>query len=313
MKRALVCGAGGFLGNHLVNRLVREGYHVVGLSRAQPKFGPSAAQEFYTTDLRYVSPNDWFFNGVEEVYQLASESGGLGYILNHEHDAEMLRNSALINLHVLEACRAQRVPRVFFASSASANNALPNDDFVWEKLFSERLYQAYARRYGIEVRIARLHNTFGPLCVWQGGREKAPAALCRKVALAKSGDAIDIWGDGEQARSFLYVEDTIAGIRRLMQAKTAPAFPINLGSPTVVTINQVVDMLAQISCKVIRKNHIDGPQGARVISCADNAYSAQHLNWILSWPIFDGLRETYDWIKKQVDKAAVPDVVKETT
>lgn len=317
MKRVLVCGAGGFIGSHLVRRLKAEGYHVRGVDLKRPEFSPSAADEFILGDLRdrrvvadVVSP------GLDEVYQLAADMGGAGYIFTGEHDAQILRNSALINLNVVEECRCQGVRKVFYSSSAciyperiqtstdspglkeeDAYPADPDSEYGWEKLFSERLYLAYRRNYGLDVRIARFHNVFGPEGAWNDGREKAPAAICRKVAEARDGGEIEIWGDGEQTRTFLYIDECLEGVRRLMNSDYAG--PVNIGSDELISINDLARMTAEIAGKRLALRHVPGPLGVRGRS-SDNARIRAQLGWAPSQPLRAGMEKTYRWIEEQV-------------
>ncbi|MBL9098506.1 MAG: NAD-dependent epimerase/dehydratase family protein, partial [Alphaproteobacteria bacterium] len=257
MKSALVCGAGGFIGSHLVKRLKREGFWVRGVDLKFPEFGETAADDFLIGDLRdqtiCATVTDRRF---DEVYQLAADMGGAGYIFTGEHDADVMHNSATINLNMVEACRRRNIKRVFYSSSAcmypaynqedpnnpncaesSAYPAAPDSEYGWEKLFSERLYLAYGRNHGMECRVARFHNIFGPEGTWTGGKEKSPAAICRKVAEAKMGGEIEIWGDGNQTRSFLYIDECIDGVLRLTRSEHTG--PFNIGSEEMVTINQL--------------------------------------------------------------------------
>ena len=273
MKKALVCGAGGFIGHHLVTRLKNDGYWVRGVDLVYPEFEDSKADDFIQGDLRHVNicKDAIFVDGkpVDEIYQLAADMGGAGYIFTGDHDANVMHNSATINLNIVDEAHKAGVKRVFYSSSAcmypeynqldpdnpkcsedSAYPAAPDSEYGWEKLFSERLYLAYHRNYGMEVRIARFHNIYGPLGKWEGGRE-SPAAMCRKMAMAKDGDAIEVWGDGEQTRSFLYMDTCVEGIIRLTQSDCVE--PINIGSDEMVTINQLVDTIAKIAGKTILK------------------------------------------------------------
>lgn len=334
MKKVLICGASGFFGWHLAKRLKQDGCYVVGVDRKQPEFAPFHGDELYTTDLREVKPNDWLFEGVDECFQFACEMGGLGYILDHDNDATMLRNSALINLRVLEACRVQKIPKVFFSSSACVYSSLPtvwkdpgggqknefvvrntacreldvppanpDSEYGWEKIFSERLYASYAYKFGMQVRIARMHNFFGPNGAWIGGREKAPAAVCRKIAEAKKGGVVEIWGDGLQTRSFTYVDDAVEGAVRLMASNFQG--PVNIGSSEMVTVNQLVETVCEIAGKKLTVKHIEGPVGVRGRN-SDNTLIRQKLKWEPSIPLRKGLELTYEWVKKQVDKASIP-------
>ena len=313
MKRAVVCGAGGLIGSYMVSRLKAEGYHVVGLSRSQPKYQKSAADEFWTMDLRNIFPNEPMFAGADEVYQFACEVGGLGYIANHVNDAEMLHNSTMIDLSVLEACRQHSVPKVFFASSAcvySGNkrffaeaDAYPSqcsNEFAWQKVFAERLYQSYARCYGIDVRIGRLFNTYGVGMAWTGGREKSVAALCRKIAEVKDGGIIEVWGHGEQTRSYSHVDDTVEGIWRLMQYSRPNANePLNIGTSHDVTIRDLVKAISRQAGKHVFCKFVDGPVGVSHI-CSDNTLVKAKLGWEPSIDIEKGLAQVYPWIKQMV-------------
>lgn len=317
MKTALVCGAGGFIGGHLVKRLKAEGFWVRGVDIKAHGYSETGADEFLTGDLREQAMcravTDRPF---DEVYQFAADMGGAGYIFTGDHDAEVMHNSATINLNMLEACRKRGIRRIFYASSAciypaynqenpddpncaedSAYPAAPDSEYGWEKLFSERLYLAYNRNYGMECRIARFHNVFGPEGAWDGGREKAPAAICRKIAQAHADDAIEIWGDGLQTRSFLYIDECIEGALRLMRSDFTG--PVNIGSDQMVTINGLVEMIARIAGKQIRTHHIPGPTGVRGRN-SDNRLIAQCLGWAPSQALELGLAKTYPWIGRQV-------------
>lgn len=320
MKRALVCGAGGFIGSHLVNRLRNEGLWVRGVDLKHPEFSRTGANEFSLDDLRdyYVAAKA--VEGIDDVYQLAADMGGAGYIFTGEHDACVMHNSATINLNIAEAGRKAGVKRFFYSSSAciypeynqkdpenpicseeSAYPAAPDSEYGWEKLFSERLYLAYARNFGIEVRVARFHNIFGPEGTWNGGREKAPAAICRKVAEATDGDHIELWGDGQQTRSFLYIDECVEGVRRLMESKFQG--PVNIGSEEMVTINQLAEMAMRIAGKKLSIRHIPGPLGVRGRN-SDNRLIARQLGWAPVQPLEQGLRTTFDWIDAQVRSAS---------
>jgi len=322
---ALVCGAGGFIGHHLVRRLKREGFWVRGTDLKFPRFSETEADDFMIGDLR-----DPFFvrqvidRRFDEIYQLAADMGGAGYIFTGEHDADVMHNSASINLNVLHAAYSRNNKRIFYSSSAcmypeynqldpdnpncaesSAYPAAPDSEYGWEKLFSERLYLAYGRNHGMEVRIARYHNIFGPEGSWNDGREKAPAAVCRKVAMALNGGEIEVWGDGKQTRSFLYIDECLEGTRRLTRSDFTG--PVNIGSDEMVTIDQLVEMVAGIAGKSLRKCHIDGPTGVRGRN-SDNRLIGEKLKWSPSTVLIDGLRPTYDWINSQVMRNARSEV-----
>lgn len=322
MRSALVCGAGGFIGNHLVRRLKAEGIWVRGVDLKRHEYGESEADDFVIGDLR----DPCFSRHVidlrfDEVYQLAADMGGAGFIFTGENDADIMHNSGMINLNVLDACHKRQIRRVFYSSSAciypaynqqdpdlpnceesSAYPAAPDSEYGWEKLFSERLYATYARCHGLEVRIARYHNIFGPEGTWSGGREKAPAALCRKIALAEDGGSMDIWGDGRQTRSFLYVSECVEGTLRLMRSGIAE--PVNIGSEEMVTIDQLADAIMQIAGKRVHKRHIPGPLGVRGRN-SDNRLIRQKLDWAPSQPLSAGLEITYAWIERQTRSNSV--------
>jgi GDP-D-mannose 3', 5'-epimerase len=324
--RVLVTGAGGFIGHHLVKYLVQRGYWVRGVDIKAPEYEASAAHEFLVLDLRRWENCLLATAGVEEVYALAADMGGMGFI--SAHHAQILHNNALINWHTLEAARENGVKRYLYTSSAcvypeyrqmdanvtplreeDAYPALPQDAYGWEKLVTERLCTHYREDYGLETRIVRFHNIFGPLGTWDGGREKAPAAMCRKVASAKlSGNPeIEIWGDGEQTRSFCYIDDCVEGIYRLMRSDYTE--PLNLGQDRMVTINELADMVAAAAGIEINKKHIDGPQGVRGRN-SDNTRLRAVLGWEPQISLEDGLARTYAWIEKQVRaKQATPALV----
>jgi len=315
-KRILVCGAGGFIGGHLVKRLRSEGYWVRGVDLKHHEFFPTRANEFVIGDLRDPAVVRSVLAEIDEVYQLAADMGGAGYIFTGEHDAVVMHNSAMINLNVLEFGREAGIRKYFYSSSAcmypaynqtdpdkpncsedSAYPAAPDSEYGWEKLFSERLYAAYQRNYGIEIRVARFHNIFGPEGTWSGGREKAPAAICRKVAEAPDGGEIEIWGDGKQTRSFLYIDECIEGVRRLMDSSFAG--PVNIGSEEMVTINQLAEMAMEIAGKRLLVRHVDGPLGVRGRN-SDNRLIRDRLGWAPSASLRAGLEVTYDWVAEQV-------------
>jgi len=317
VKTALVCGAGGFIGSHLVRRLKSEGFWVRGSDLKFPEFAETEADDFVIGDLRHPD----FCNAIvdrrfDEVYQLAADMGGAGYIFVGENDADIMHNSATINLNMLEALRRRAVPRVFYSSSAcmypaynqedpdrpncaedSAYPAAPDSEYGWEKLFSERLYLAYQRKHGIAVRIARYHNIFGPEGTWTGGKEKAPAALCRKIAQARPAGEIEIWGDGQQTRSFLYIDECVEGTLRLMRSDFSG--PVNIGSEEMVTIDGLARMIMKAAEKQLAIRHVAGPTGVRGRN-SDNRLILDRLNWAPSQPLFDGLALTYRWIERQV-------------
>ena len=317
MRTALVCGAGGFIGSHLVRRLKADGMFVRGVDLKHPEFAASAADEFILGDLRDPATcRDVTDRRFDEVYQLAADMGGAGYIFTGENDADIMHNSASINLNMLDALRRRGAGRIFYASSAciypernqldpdspncaedSAYPAAPDSEYGWEKLFSERLYLSYARNHGMSVHIARYHNVFGPEGTWRGGREKAPAALCRKVAEAADGDAIEIWGDGRQTRSFLFVDECLAGTIRLM--RSAATGPLNIGSEEMIAINDLADMVIGLSGKSLAIRNIPGPTGVRGRN-SDNRLIRATLGWAPSRPLAEGMRRTYDWIADQV-------------
>jgi GDP-D-mannose 3', 5'-epimerase len=316
MRKALVNGAGGFIGSHLVRRLREEGFWVRGVDLKHPEFGDSAANEFIVGDLCDYSVAAAAVEGIDDVYQLAADMGGAGYIFTGEHDACVMHNSATINLNTVEAGRKAGIKRFFYSSSAciypeynqkdpdnpicsedSAYPAAPDSEYGWEKLFSERLYFAYARNYGIEVHVARFHNIFGPEGTWRGGREKAPAAVCRKVAETPDGGEIEIWGDGKQTRSFLYIDECLEGVRRLMESNFAG--PVNIGSEEMVTINELARLAMQIAQKKLTIRHIPGPLGVRGRN-SDNRLIKSKIGWAPSQSLEDGLRKTYEWIASQV-------------
>ncbi len=320
-KSALVCGAGGFIGGHLVSRLKQEGFWVRGVDLKYPEFGDTEADDFVRGDLRDQNVCDAIFDRkFDEIYQLAADMGGAGYIFTGDNDAHIMHNSASINLNVVDKAHERGCDRVFYSSSAciypafnqedpdnpncaedSAYPAAPDSEYGWEKLFSERLFLAYNRNFEMQNRIARFHNIFGPKGTWCGGKEKAPAAVCRKVAEANNGDAIEIWGDGQQTRSFLFVDECLEGSTRLLRSDFQG--PVNIGSEEMVTINQLVDIVADIAGKTVEKNHVSGPLGVRGRN-SDNRLIEQRLGWKPSRPLREGLAKTYEWIETQVRNTA---------
>lgn len=322
MKKVLVGGAGGFIGSHLVKRLKSEGFWVRGVDLKYPEFAPTVADDFVIGDLREQNVVRSVVQGTDEVYQLAADMGGAGYIFTGEHDADVMHNSATINLNMLDAGRKAGIKKFFYSSSAciypaynqtdpnnpkctedSAYPAAPDSEYGWEKLFSERLYASYQRNYGIQVRIARFHNIFGPEGTWQGGKEKAPAAVCRKIAAAVHGGEIELWGDGEQTRSFLYIDECVEGVRRLMESDFMG--PVNIGSDEMVTINKLAAMVMEIAGKRVNVKHIPGPTGVRGRN-SDNHMIAERLGWKPSSSLKEGLEKTYRWIESQVEQPSKP-------
>ena len=342
-KKALVLGAGGFIGSHMVKRLRKEGYWVRGVDLKYPEFSETEANEFVQGDLRdvdfvrrvleYKGDRGNFYNSVpyryiqtfDEIYQFAADMGGAGFVFTGENDADIMHNSVTINLNVLEEQRkfnerkGRSDTKIFYSGSAcmypehnqldpdnpdcseaSAYPADPDSEYGWEKLFSERLYFAYHRNYGIPVRVTRYHNIYGPEGTWDGGREKAPAAICRKVAnLPAEGGEIEVWGDGEQTRSFLYIDECIEASRRLMDSDFIG--PVNIGSEEMVRINQLVDIAAKVSGKTVTRNHIDGPLGVRGRN-SNNDVIRNAIQWDYSMTLEEGIGKTYAWINEQVEK-----------
>jgi len=341
-KTALVLGAGGFIGSHMVRRLRSEGYWVRGVDVKYPEYSLSEANEFILGDLTdqvfvekvvqfkgyagnyYHFVSSKYIETFDEIYQFAADMGGAGYIFTGEHDADVMNNSATINLNVLRSIKnlndltQENKTKIFYSSSACAypeyiqmdpNNpglkedsaypAEPDSEYGWEKLFSERLYFAYNRNYSIPVRVARYHNIFGPEGTWKGGREKSPAAICRKVAeLPEEGGTIEVWGDGLQTRSFLFIDECIEATRRLMSSEFQG--PVNIGSEEMVTINQLVDIAAKVANKKVQKNHIDGPLGVRGRN-SNNDLIREKLDWDYSMSLENGISKTYNWIKEQMN------------
>jgi GDP-D-mannose 3',5'-epimerase len=318
MKEALVLGAGGFIGNHLVNRLKSDGFWVRGVDLKYPEFSETRADDFVIGDLR---DQDVVSSVIDrrfyETYQLAADMGGAGYIFTGDNDADIMYNSALINLNVLETARKRNIKRIFYSSSAcmypehnqldplnpnckedSAYPANPDSEYGWEKLFSERLYLAYNRNHGMECSVARYHNIFGPLGTWQGGKEKAPAALCRKVAEAQEGGFIEVWGEGTQTRSFLYIDECIEGTIKLMRSDAFYG-PVNIGSDEMISINSLAKMAISISGKNLTIKNIDGPRGVMGRN-SDNKLIREKLGWAPSRSLQDGMKLAYAWISDQV-------------
>ena len=316
MKRALVCGAGGFIGGHLVKKLKKEGYWVRGVDIKEHEFAPTQADEFLLLDLRNEDncQRALFLGGggFEEVYQLAADMGGMGFI--HSAEAEIMHNSALINIHMIHSAAALKVPRYFFSSSVcvyrdmqpgepemsedGAIPANPDNEYGWEKLYSERVAMAYGRRYGIKVRIARFQNCYGPEGTWRGGREKAPAATCRKVAEAKNGGRIEVWGDGSAIRSYTFIADMVEGIYLLMHSDLEG--PANIGCPQYVSVDELVQTVIEASGKTIQVRHVEGPVGVQSRNFSNaRIYST---GWRAKYFLKDGIAQTYPWIEKQVEK-----------
>ena len=318
MKTALVLGAGGFIGARMVRRLKEEGFWVRGVDIKYPPYHNTEADEFIIGDLRDpIICRESADMKFDEVYQFAADMGGAGFVFTGENDYDIMHNSALINLNILEAIRLKGCNRIFYSSSAcmypehnqldpdnpnceesSAYPANPDSEYGWEKLFSERFYLAAARNKGLNVRVARYHNIFGDEGSWYDGREKAPAALCRKIAMAENGGEIEMWGDGEQTRSFLYVDECIEATIRFTRSEWAG--PVNIGSDEMVTINQLAHMIMVIANKKLTIKHIDGPLGVRGRN-SDNSLYLEKLGWRVSESLEDGLIKTYPWIKNQVE------------
>ncbi len=317
MRNALVLGGGGFIGHHLVNRLKGEGYWVRAADLKKPTYQNTAADNFLQGDLcNQDFCKEIFDRDFDEVYQLAADMGGAGYIFTGENDASVMYNSATINLNIVENCRQNKIENIFYSSSAciyneynqldpnnpnckesSAYPANPDSEYGWEKLFSERLYLAFNRNHKMKNKVARYHNIFGPLGAWNNGKEKSPAALCRKVAQASNGGSIEIWGDGKQTRSFLYVDECLDGTTRLLRSNLSG--PYNIGSDEMISINDFVDLISDIAGKTIKKVHIDGPLGVRGRN-SDNNLIKKDLNWSPSQPLKVGIAKTYEWIEEKV-------------
>jgi len=327
--KVLVTGSGGFIGSHLVSYLKDNGYWVRGVDLKYPEYTPTRADEFEIMDLRRWDNALLAMRDIDEVYALAADMGGMGFISCHH--SEILHNNALINLHTLEAARLQNVKRYLYTSSAcvypeykqletniaplkedDAYPAMPQDAYGWEKLIAEQLCMHYHRDYGMNTHIVRFHNIFGPLGTWVGGREKSPAALCRKIAVAKltNNPRIDIWGDGEQTRSFCYIDDCVEGLYKLMQSDFHE--PLNLGQDRMVSINQLADMIADIAGYPIEKNHISGPEGVRGRN-SDNTLLRKVLRWEPKISLENGLQRTYSWIEGLVSERLVKNSDQEKT
>ena len=318
MKKALVLGAGGFIGSHLVKRLKKEKFWVRGVDLKNPDFSESRADEFIIGDLRSQEIcNKILDQKFDQVYQLAADMGGAGYIFTGDNDADVMHNSASINLNIANLANKHKVGVLFYSSSAcmypehnqldpnnpkcseeSAYPANPDSEYGWEKLFSERLYLSYKRNYNLNVRIARFHNIFGPEGTWTGGKEKAPAAMCRKVAEAHDESEIEVWGDGKQTRSFLYIDECIEAVLRLVNSNFSG--PVNIGSEEMISINDLAKMVIDFSNKKISIKNIPGPEGVRGRN-SDNQLIFQKLNWKPNYPLINGMRNTYSWINKQVN------------
>ena len=315
MKKVLVCGAGGFIGSHLVKRLKKEGYFVRGVDLKYPEFSKTEADEFIKGDLRNLSIVDVCVSGVDEVYQLAADMGGADYIFTGENDSDVMHNSAMINLNIVDSMKRHGVKKVFYSSSACmypedvqmeidvpalkedmAYPGNPDSEYGWEKLFSERLFLAYARNEGFDVKIGRFHNVFGPEGTYEGGREKAPAALCRKII--KSNGEIEVYGDGKQTRSFLYIDECLDGVRRLMESDLNE--PFNIGSDEVISINDFAQMIIDISGKQISIKNVDVQQVGVRGRNSDNTMIKEKLGWCPTQPLRVGIKKTYGWIKGEV-------------
>ena len=326
MKNILVCGAGGFIGNYLVDSLKQQGHYVVGVDLKYPLYSNTNADRFYKLDLRNYDSVKMIFNNYDfdEVYQLAADMGGAGYIFVGDNDADIMHNSASININVLDLMRKKNVKKIFYSSSAcmypehnqldpnnpllsedSAYPANPDSEYGWEKLFSERLYLTFARCYNIDVRVARFHNVFGPNGSWNNGKEKAPAALCRKVALAKDGDEIEVWGPGTQTRSFLFIDECIEGIHRIMESNCR--VPVNLGSERMISINDLVMLIASIANKQVSIKNIPGPMGVMGRN-SDNRLIKELVGWTPDENLEEGLKKTYSWVAGQI-KSGIKDSV----
>ena len=325
MKNALVLGAGGFIGSHMVEWLKKEGFWVRGVDLKYPEYNKSAADEMIIGDLRTVDVVKEIMlaphqkegeKGFDEVYQFAADMGGAGYVFTGDNDADIMHNSAMINLNVAEWAVKCKIKKLFYSSSAciypkynqmdpdnpklsedSAYPAAPDSEYGWEKLFSERLYFTFHKNFGLNIKITRFHNIFGPEGTWEGGKEKAPAALCRKVIEAQDGDFIEVWGDGKQTRSFLYIDECLEAVRRLMDSDFMG--PVNIGSEEMISINNLVRMIVGISGKNLKIKNIEGPEGVRGRN-SDNKLYREKIGWEVSQPLKVGIEKTYQWIGEQV-------------
>jgi nucleoside-diphosphate-sugar epimerase len=316
MKRILICGSGGFIGGHLTQRLKSEGNWVRGVDLKKNEFDNDASDEFIFGDLRDPKICMQVGEDIDEVYQLAADMGGAGYLFIGDNDADIMHNSVLINLNILDMCRKRGISKIFYSSSAcvypeynqmdpenpnceegSVYPAQPDSEYGWEKLFSERLYLSYAKNYGIDVRIARFHNIFGPMGTWKGGKEKAPAAICRKVAIAEDGSYIEVWGSGNQTRSFLYIDECIEAVRRFMESSFQG--PVNIGSDYLISIRDFTELIIGISGKSLEINHVSGPLGVHGRN-SDNRLINEKLGWRPSMQLKEGITKTYNWINAKV-------------
>ena len=326
MKKALVLGAGGFIGSHMIKRLKNEGYWVRGVDLKYPEFGKTEADEFVIGDLRnplvvkevILAPNqnELGKGSFDEVYQFAADMGGAGYVFTGDNDADIMHNSAMINLNVAEWAIKRNIKKLFYSSSAciypkynqmdpnnpklsedSAYPAAPDSEYGWEKLFSERLYLTFHKNLGLNIRISRFHNVFGPEGTWEGGKEKAPAALCRKVIEAQDGEFIEVWGDGKQTRSFLYIDECLEAVHRFMDSDFTG--PVNIGSEEMISINDLTLMIIGISGKNLKIKNIEGPQGVRGRN-SDNELYKEKIGWEVSQPLVVGIEKTYKWIEEQI-------------
>ncbi len=318
-KKALVCGAGGFIGSHMVKRLKKEEAWVRGVDLKYPEFSETVADDFVIADLRDpYAIRHVIDQRFDEIYQFAADMGGAGFVFTGENDADIMHNSALINLNLLEACQKRNIKKIFYSSSAciypeynqmdpdnpncsedSAYPAAPDSEYGWEKLFSERIYLSFHKNHGLEVKIARYHNIFGPEGTWEGGREKVPAAMCRKIAETTDGGEIEVWGDGKQTRSFLFIDECIDGTIRIMNSNWAG--PVNIGSDEMITIDGLAEMIMDIAGKKVSLKHVPGPLGVRGRN-SDNKLIYDKLGWRPVQPLKVGLEITYKWIEEQVKK-----------